>query len=239
MAATTATNDGFLSGLARSTSRTFFDTAASLFDSLGFADAAQGVRHYRDGTGSDVTWSDTDAARHPLIDAAERSNRARFEANTFLGRTDSSKVLLGLRDGGKISFSDDWDRDYNLRPQGKTWASYLSKPFVDAFDFATNPGTYFRLGEFGVHAKGDFDAQRNGDDLHLTGHVRHELGPGGDLFNFNQGQPGHAQAQVLEHAGEARPFNTLYSRSEPVEADLHYEPDGKLILKRSSWNLLR
>lgn len=225
----------------RADARGFFDTAASMFDAIGFDDAAKGIRRYRDGTGADERWSEADAARHPLIDAGRRSNQARFEANTFTGlkgRPAGGKSFLDLKDGESTIVEDDFNRNYNFKFQG-SGLDRLTKPFRDAWAFASNPGTYLRLGQFGVRSKAKLTGTRRGNELHITGHVDDDLGPNGDRFDFNPGQYGHEQGKTLERSGEAKSFNTLYSSRSTVNAVARYEPDGSLTVNRSGWNLLR
>jgi hypothetical protein len=220
----------------RSRARGFFESAAWLFDALSFDDAARGIRRYRDGSGEDIR---VDAARHPLVDVAQRSTRARFESQTFTGLSDKlrdGRTLRDLKPGEEAEFDARWDRQYSLRPTaGQEWYKGAAKVAADARDFATNPGTYLTLGRFGVTSRGAFRARRDHNRLRITGNVRHDLGPDGDRFDFNRGQPGGDAASILEPAGEARPFRHRYSRSEPVEALLTYEPDGSLKLGRANW----
>lgn len=226
----------------RAGARGFFDTAASMFDALGLTDAAAGIRHYRDGSGTDERWSDADASRHPLIDAGRRSNQARFESRTFTGlssKTFGQRTFRDLKDGESLTIKDDWDRTYDLEPRGSGFLEKLSKPFRDAWALGTNPDTYLRFGRFGVRSNGTFTGTRRGNELFITGYSDNELGPGGDRLDFNPGQPGHAEARTLERTGEARPFNTFHSNRSKVEAVGQYEPDGSLTVRRSTWDLLR
>jgi hypothetical protein len=220
----------------RSGARGFFDSAAWLFDAIGFDDAARGIRRYRDGSGTDLR---VDAARHPLVDAAQRSTRARFESQTFTGlsgTTDDGRTLRDLKPGDEIGIRDNWDRQFSLRPTaGQEWYRGAAKVGSDAWSLAINPGTYLTLGRFGVESRGDFRARRDGNLLRITGNVRHGLGSGSDRFDFNPDQPGGRPASILERVGDARPFGHRYSRSEPVGAILTYEPDGSLKLGQANW----
>ena len=44
---------------------------------------------------------------------------------------------------------------------------------------------------------------------------------------------------MLEGAGEAGPFQMAYDRYQDVEAELRYEPDGSLTLRRTTWGAIR
>lgn len=219
----------------RDRARGFFDATAWLFDAIGFDDAAAGIRHYRDGSGTDVR---LDAERHPLIDAAQRSTRTQFESRTFTGQSNKSRGLLGLKPGEELEFEDDWDRDYSLSSNRKKWRERVAKVGADAWDLTTNPGTYLTLGRFGLKSNGRFRAKRDGDLLRITWDAQNNLGQEGDAFNFNSDQPGGHEARLLEAAGEARPFSQRYSRNEPVEAILNYEPDGSLKIGQINWGRL-
>lgn len=96
--------------------RAFFDSAASLFGALGLPDAERSIRHYRDGTGTDIRLTGRDIARHPLIDLGVRANRSRFETLTLPGRANKANNdrLLRLRDGETVSLEDKWSRDFNF-----------------------------------------------------------------------------------------------------------------------------
>jgi hypothetical protein len=219
----------------RSRARGFFDSAAWLFDALGFDAAARGIRRYRDGSGEDIR---VDAARHPLVDVAQRGNRIRFEVKTFTGLSGKSpdgRTLRDIKPGEELEFKDRWNRQFNLEPVGKNPLEQVVKVGSDAWGLATNPGTYLTLGRFGVESLGDFRAKRDGNRLRITGTVKHDLGPGGDRFDFHAGQPGGSEGRILEGASEARPFRHRYSRSEPVEAIVTYEPDGSLKLGQTIW----
>lgn len=222
--------------------RTFFGAAERLFDALGLTDSASGIRHYRGGGGADVKLGPAEAARHPLIEAAERSNRALFETKTFRGLSPGlpgQRTFLDLKDGEEMALDDYWNRSYNLRPQDGNWLTGLGKVATDAWDLATNPDSYLRFGRFGVESRAKLIGRRAGNTLRVKGSVSHELGPNGDRFDFNSGQIGHPEARALESAGEAQPYRTTYRREEPVEAELIYQPGGGLTLRRSTWNLLR
>jgi hypothetical protein len=83
-----------------------------------------------------------------------------------------------------------------------------------------------------------FDAERNSDRLTIRGTVVHGFGPK-EMFDFDFGQPGSNAAFFLEQPGEAKPFRIEFERRQGVEAELRYEPDGRLTLLRSTWGAIR
>jgi hypothetical protein len=196
-----------------------FSLAERVFDHRGYDTAAENVRRYRSGRGGLEEYSDEEIARHPALLEAEDENRTRFEARTFTGRTgnrDLNAELLNLQDGASYNFFDKWDNGIPI----------------------SGPSTYFAFGRTGVTSNGAFSAHRNGDVLTVRGYVGHGFGAR-EVFDFHFGQPGSQSAAILEGAGEAAPFHMAYDRVQGVEAELRYEPDGSLTLRRASWGAIR
>lgn len=94
------------------------------------------------------------------------------------------------------------------------------------------------FGKTTVLSLGNFEATRNGDRLHIRGTVAHGF-PASENFDFHAGQPGASQAGLLEDSGEVAPFRMSYDRRQDVEAVSEYEPDGRLMLLRSTWGAVR
>jgi hypothetical protein len=78
-----------------------------------------------------------------------------------------------------------------------------------------------------VTSKGKWDVMRRGKQFMFRGKIDHELK---DPFDFDEGQPGHSEAEVLEHSGDARPFTVRHRFSEPSSALTELRPDGGLRL---------
>ncbi|MGH6922063.1 MAG: hypothetical protein ACREJ0_30710 [Geminicoccaceae bacterium] len=79
---------------------------------------------------------------------------------------------------------------------------------------------------------GSGEAIYRGNHFIFLGKVDHSLK---DPFNFEEGQPGHREAQVLEYAGEARPFTISYDFTEPSSALAELRPDGSSRLISARW----
>jgi hypothetical protein len=73
---------------------------------------------------------------------------------------------------------------------------------------------------------------RRGNHFIFRGNVEHGLN---DPFNSDEGQPGHAEAQVLERAGEARSFSVRHDFTEPSSALAELRPDGRFRLINARW----
>lgn len=199
--------------------RDFFSSAEHAFDSRGYDAAAENVRRYRSGRGGLEEYSDAEIARHPALLDAEDANRTRFETQTFTGRTRNSTLnaeLLGTPDGASRRFGDDWD---------------LAVPW-------SQPSTYLAFGGTSVTSRGEFSAHRSGDVLTIRGVVGHGFGLK-EVFDFHASQPGGREAAMLEGVGEAAPFQMAYDRHQDVEAELRFEPDGSLTLRRATWGAIR
>lgn len=207
-------------------SRGFFDVTQSVFDLLGFRTAADNLRRYRSGVGGDYTYSAEEMAGHPAFYEAVDRNRTNFESQTFTGRmktkSDVNEKLLNLSDGESFKYDDHWDKAVQY----------------------SNPSTYLAFGRFPVYSGGNFNAQRNGDRLMITGTVENRIGRNDndyDRFDFNEGQPGYLEGRSLESINEARPFNMRYSTTQDVEAELRYGRDPSdpsrpiLTLSRATW----
>ena len=146
---------------------------------------------------------------------AEDENRTRFQTRTFSGRTnnrDLNSALLGLESGSTYAFPDHWD----------TNILYGDAP------------TYFAFGRTGIRSGGEFTASREGERLRITGNVVHGFNPF-ERFDFNPGQPGSGSAQMLEAAGEARPFDMRFDRRQSVQAEGVYNPDGSITVESVTW----
>lgn len=201
----------------------FFDFAESVFNVLGYDTAADNLRRYRSGVGGIRSYSAQEMEAHPAYgDAIDRS-RSNFETKTFTGRTGRSAFndrLLGLQDGETIQMNDYWDGNIGL----------------------SQPSTYFAFGRSGLRSEGDFTATRNGDRLNIRGNVLSRMGTDKDkpeLFDFNPLQIGYREGRFLEDMDEAKPFAMDYQRTQDVEAELQYEPDGSLTLLESLWGELK
>jgi len=81
-------------------------------------------------------------------------------------------------------------------------------------------------------ARALWDVIRRGNYFIFRGKVDHSLN---DPFNFDEGQPGHAEARVLEDAGEARPFTIRHDFTEPSSALAELHPDGRFRLISARW----
>lgn len=103
----------------------------------------------------------------------------------------------------------------------------------------TNPDTCGTFGRYGVDSKLNFSGRRLGNDLFVTGDATHSFDPRDARIDFNSDQPGSGPARVLERVGQAKPFNFLWSRREPMQARLRYEPDGSLTLNSATWGSSR
>lgn len=205
--------------------REFFDFFESIFDQFGFDTAADNLRYYRSGVGGVRTYSREEMSSHPAYGEAIDANRTRFEANTFTGRTKNDTLngrLLGLQDGETYSFKDNWKSGFTF----------------------SQPSTYMAFGRSGIFSEGDFKAYRRGDRLYIQGTVQNRLGSEAknkeadretEAFDFNPGQIGYRQGQALEDVGEANPFGMDYRTQQSIEAEMQYEPDGNLVLLRSTW----
>lgn len=242
MAEAAATDEGWFSRLNRWASRSFFDAAEGVFSAVGATDAARNLRHYRSGNGKDLTYTDDEAGRYAMIPAAEQLNRSRFESQVFTGNSKDSLLnsrLLNLRDGDEpYRFSHGLNRRYNFKPEGESWLDQAGKVASDIGQFALNPRTYPALGRFGVASDSDLVAQRKDNTLRLKGDVAHGFA-GGNLFDFNPGQTGSTAAKLLEASGEATPYRLRFDRRQDVDAELQYEPDGRLTLRRATWGAIR
>lgn len=64
----------------------------------------------------------------------------------------------------------------------------------------------------------------------MTGTVRH---------GFDEGALGGGGARDLEPAGAAKPFRMQFDRNQGLEAELEYQPDGRLLLRRAKWGAIR
>jgi hypothetical protein len=62
-----------------------------------------------------------------------------------------------------------------------------------------------------------------------------EKGRFGETYDFNPGQPGHAEARLLEPSGRARPFDVDYTRKQSLTAIMRLGRDGGLTLERAIW----
>jgi hypothetical protein len=216
----------------------FFGIAEGAFRVLGLDDAADNLSRYRRGVGGTRHYTDEEIARHRPIARAEDTNRTRFEVYTFTGRTgdkDAREALLGVRDGETLRFEDDWDRGFEYG------ASVLQpgRPAAAGLDLGLD--TYGTFGRGEVKSQGQFTVSRRGDNLRITGEVGHgfDTEQNDNRFDFNEGQPGHRQARVLEAAGKSAPFDMQYDRRQTVAADVRRDGDGSLTVQRVRWGPLR
>lgn len=200
-------------------SRGFFDATEGAFDAARYDTAAKNLRRYRSGQGGVEEYPDEEIARHPALLDAEDGNRTRFEALTFTGLTGKPALnarLRNLPDGQSHEFYDEWDTGVPV----------------------SRPSTYLAFGKTSVTSDGEFTARRSGDVLTIRGTVAHGFGQK-EVFDFEADQAGSHPAAVLEGAGEAAPFRMAYDRRQSVEAELRYEPDGSLTLRRALWGAIR
>lgn len=200
-------------------SRGFFDATEGVFDAARYDTAAKNLRRYRSGRSGVEEYSDEEIARHPALLDAEDENRTRFESKTSTALTSKpalNRRLRELRDGESHEFYDEWDLGVRL----------------------SRPSTYLAFGKTSVTSDGEFTARRSGDVLTIRGDVTHGFGQK-EVFNFEADQPGSHPAAVLEGEKEAAPFRMTYDRRQSVEAELKYEPDGSLTLRRATWGAVR
>jgi hypothetical protein len=202
----------------------FFDTVGSVFRGLGFDTAADNLARYRSGVGGTHVYSNAEIARHGPLLRYEDQNRSMFESFSFVGENDRGNptgVLQNIRDGEMVNYHDNF-----LSSGTPHW-----------------PSTYLAFGRTGVLSKLTGTARRDGDNIFIDGEVTHDFNggnnQGGELFDFNPGQPGRRSATEAEAAGEARPFTMHMDRRQTVSALARYEPNGLLTLQRVDWGAVR
>jgi hypothetical protein len=198
--------------------------AGGLFGIAGLTDAQDNLNHYMSGKGKTVNYSWEDIKKHQAFEDALGRMRGRFEAQSFVGKSGDkyvNKALLNLKDGQNVIFTDYWDADIGTSP----------------------PPTYLAYGRTGMGSNGRFVAERRGNSLIIKGEIIKRLDNRDkktkkmidEPFDFNKFQPGSVEAFFLENTGQAHPFNMHHENRQTVEAELTYEPDGKLTLNRVNW----
>lgn len=198
---------------------------------LGFSHAAANLEHYLGASGKPKRITSAEVEAEPALRNAERANLTKFEAFTLTGTTGNKKLnelLKNLADGeSRIDLEDNFEAKMSL------------------WDHLRQPGTYFALGRTGVRSDLKAKVKRVGDQIGLEGWVTHRLdnrgkeenaqGRFGDTIDFNPGQPGHAEAEILEQHGRATPYDIDYTRRQPVTATLRRGRDGSLTVERAIW----
>jgi len=201
------------------------------FDRNGLTEAAANLRHYLSGSGKPKIYTRDQARAFRPVREAEIENKKRFETRTFLGLSGKSKLgntepqsnklprdLTAMKDGDRIEFSDHWKID---REEG----SFLKDMLGQDRDFA------FAFGRTSILANGEFDAVRRGIRIMIEGIVTHEWD---DDYNFDDRQPGKAEARVLEPAGEAAPFKMGAKWRQKIRAVVEIR-NGKLTIPKVTW----
>lgn len=231
--------------LKRRGSHAFFGLAEGLFGALGLDTAAGNLRRYRGARGGSRAYTDKEIEEHPLVTEAEDTNRTKFTAQTLTGKSknvSNNNKLLNLRNGDEFRFKDYWEA------RGK----------LDGISpKLRNLDTFLSFGSFDVRSTGDLTARRKGDRLHVTGTVRHGFDEETEeekqkreaqgnyqkreenLYDFNEGALGGGAARDLEPAGATKPFRMQFDRNQDLEAELEYQPDGRLLLRRAKWGAIR
>jgi hypothetical protein len=215
----------------------FFDLAESAFRRLGLDGAAANLRRYRSGAGGTRWYADEEIAEHLPVTEAEDTNRSWFEKGTFTGNTrkdDVKEALFGVRDGETRTFEDHWNRGFEYL------GAVAKRPLASAGS-GFGLDTYQSFGRGEVKSNGLFSVTRRGNNLKITGEVGHgfDSNDNDNLFDFNEGQPGHRQGRILEELGEAAPFRMQYDRRQSVTADVRREADGSLTVRSVRWGLVR
>lgn len=197
----------------------------------GFGRAKDYLNHYLGATGTPRTLTSKEVEAEPVLRNAERANLRNFEALTFTAKTGNenlNKILRDLQDGQRITgLTDNFETSLSL------------------LDYLRRPGAYLTFGRGAVRSDLDFDIKRVGDQIGVQGWVRHRLDNRGkednnknifgDTYNFEQPQPGSAEARVLERSGRAQPFDMNYARKQSFSTVLRRSRDGELTVERSIW----
>jgi hypothetical protein len=165
---------------------------------------------------------------------AEDRTRNHFESRTFVGQgKETASRLRNLPDGGTATIEEEFEGAINFGRAKDTDAfQYAGKIGRDALAIARDIPGYLALGKTSVGSKGKWNVIRKGNDFIFRGRVDHSLN---DPFDFEPGQPGHREAEVLENAGEARTFTMRHEFSEPSSAVSELRPDGRFRLKSARW----
>ncbi|MGH6901014.1 MAG: hypothetical protein ACREJ5_31415 [Geminicoccaceae bacterium] len=214
-----------------------FDLAEKAFDTLGLDRAAQHLRRFRSGVGGDLVLTREDASRIPLIRMAEDRTRNHFETRTFVGHGDLAERLRTLPDGGTAKIKQTFDGAINFaRPEDTNPLGYVGKIGRDALAIARDIPGYLALGRTSVRSDGEWDVMRRGNHFIFRGGVTHTLN---DPFDFDEDQPGGAEARVLEDAGESSSFTIRHTHEEPSYAVSELRPDGRFRLKSARWGQQR
>lgn len=159
---------------------------------------------------------------------AEDRTRNHFETRTFV-----ADELRDLSDGETTTIEDEFAGGINFgRPRGADALQYAGKIVRDALEMARDIPGYLALRKTSVESRGKWDVTRRGNDFIFRGNVDHSLR---DRFDFDEGQPGRAEAEVLEKSGGARPFTMRHEFSEPSSAASELRPDGRFRLKSARW----
>jgi hypothetical protein len=227
-----------------------FDFWRSVFDGLGWTDAADNLDRYLGGTAAEKVYDEKQIEKMPPVTYRIGKNNTYFESRTFTGRTNNPSVnekLGSLRSGQSTEFEDEWEASYspkailsNATKGARGWlaggdASKLRNAYDDLIDTIVYPGTYAAIGSFPLRSRGKFRAARNGDKLTISGTVGHDLS---DRFDFDPGQPGDVPGQALEDAGMAAEFPFRYRSRQEVEAEGEYGPGG-ITIRRTRWGKRR
>lgn len=227
----TASSDGWWE-------RQFFDVTRTVFDLFGLDDAADNLRHFREGGGQPRVFDEEYMKRHHDYGMAMDDNRLRFESSTFTGKSGNGelgKMLAQIPDGGKMRFSDFYDRN---------------------IEHPSQLSTFLAQGRTGINSIGDFTVERRGDRYFFDGDVNHRLGSmpinkttkkaeyHPERFDFNKDNPGHDEAEVLIARKEAANYDMVFNRRQRVNAEVRIEPeDGtrngsmfpKLTVLKTKW----
>lgn len=126
------------------------------------------------------------------------------------------------------------DPNYSFKAQDDSILEKLRKVWNDVGEFISDPEVYGAFGRFGRASRPDLTAERRGNRLRVKGSVTHDFA-GGNRFDFNEGQLGSVEASTLE----AQPYDLHFDRRQDVDAELEYELNRGLTLRRARWGSIR
>jgi hypothetical protein len=194
---------------------------ADYFKQRGWPDAEANLRRYLEGKGGERIYTREEARAFAPIRKAEAQNQDRFENGTFLGETTKNpapRALKTMKEGQKLSFRDDWSRDYKEM-------AFAREVTLGDKNFA------FAHGQTKVRSDGMFVAKREGDTIRIEGIVTHSWD---DKYDFDRGQPGGAEAKILEGNGQAKEFKMKSAWRQQVSGTVDIV-NGKLTNPRFKW----
>jgi len=195
--------------------RQYFDNFIKEFNSKGWSVAASNLQDFVEGTGANPKEISSDWTR------------------SFREVTAGEKRIQGFFENGASGFPDEGVRQIAPKvPNGQTVNHPPSGTIQWEADILGNPRGefFFAIGHAELFGDGAFKLTRDGNKITVTGLVNFRLH---DVYNFNEGQPGFEEAEILKKCANAKEYTITSNWSMGVSGTL--TPNGNGNLK---WTLL-